>query len=160
MQPATTSPAGRPDAATVAIPRDTAAAAPTGPATTRATADRPLLPKPPAREPAGIEVDGIPDPPDLDVLEIRPRRRLPKARLLAGLLALAVFGATAYGWGGKAWLGSGIAQVAALEPSSDLIVDAEAQHGATNVLIAAGGSGRPPARPPSRWRTSRPGAAR
>jgi LCP family protein required for cell wall assembly len=130
-----------PDPATVALPRDTAVAAPTGTAATRATADRTPISSPPAREPAGIQVDGIPDAPDLDVLEIRPRRRLPKARVLAGLLALAVFGATAYGWAGKAWLGSGIAQVAALEPGSDLIVDADAQRGATNVLIAADATG-------------------
>ena len=116
VRPARTSPAAGPDAATVAIPRDTAVAAPTGPATARTAADRTPTPEPAGAGAGRIEADDLPDASDLDVLEIRPRRRLPKARMLAGLLALAVFGATAYGWGGKAWLGSGIAQVAALEP--------------------------------------------
>ena len=65
--------------------------------------------------------------------------------MLAGLLALAVFGATASGWAGKTWLNSGITRVAALDPSSDLIVDRDAQRGATNVLIAAGEPGSDPA---------------
>jgi LCP family protein required for cell wall assembly len=52
-----------------------------------------------------------------------------------------VFGAVAIGWAGKTWLNAAIPQVAALDPASDLIVDADAQRGATNVLIVSGEPG-------------------
>jgi len=57
--------------------------------------------------------------------------------VVAGLLTLAVFGAAATGWAGKTWLNSAIPAIAALDPESDVIVDADAQRRATNVLIVS-----------------------
>ncbi|HWM60465.1 MAG TPA: LCP family protein [Pseudonocardia sp.] len=59
-------------------------------------------------------------------------------RLLVAALAAAVLLATSVGWVTKSWLQSGIPTVAALDPSSDLIVDAAAQEGDRNVLLVAG----------------------
>ena len=64
---------------------------------------------------------------------------------MAGLLALAVFGAAATGWAGKSWLQAAIPQVAGLDRESDLIVDADAQRGAANVLMVTGTLGPEPA---------------
>jgi LCP family protein required for cell wall assembly len=69
-----------------------------------------------------------------------PPRRGPAvlaARLLAGAVALVVLAATAFGWGTKTWLGSGVRDAAALDPGSSAIVDAAAQAGDQNVLVVA-----------------------
>ena len=58
-------------------------------------------------------------------------------RLLAGALAVVVLGATAFGWGGKTWLGSAVRDAAALDPGSSAVVDAAAQSGDENVLVVA-----------------------
>lgn len=92
--------------------------------------------RPRTKDPTG------PDHPASDAgAAAQPGRRPTPFRALAALLALVVFGATAFGWAGKSWLGAGIPRVAALDRDSDLIVDAAAQQGAANVLIVATGSG-------------------
>jgi LCP family protein required for cell wall assembly len=69
-----------------------------------------------------------------------PPRRGPAVvagRLLAGALALAVLATTAFGWGTKTWLASGVRDAAALDPGSSAVVDAAAQAGDENVLVVA-----------------------
>ncbi len=76
------------------------------------------------------------------------RKRRTWLKLLVGALSLAIFGTTGFGWAAKGWLESGVTRVAALDPTSDLIVDAEAQAGDRNILIVAsaraGGSATTP----------------
>ncbi len=100
-----------------------------------------------------LDVDGQPVP------QRRLRRILPK--VLAATLSLAVLGATTLGWAAKGWLSSAIADVQALDPTSDLIVDADAQRGDQNLLILTTGAApvRRPAATPSPWRTGRTVAA-
>ncbi|MDN5858558.1 MAG: LCP family protein, partial [Pseudonocardia sp.] len=66
------------------------------------------------------------------------RLRLSPVRLVCVLLAVAVLGTAGCGFATRAWLGSAVSTVSALEEGSGAIVDGAAQHGATNVLIVAG----------------------
>ncbi|TQM39185.1 LCP family protein [Pseudonocardia cypriaca] len=71
-----------------------------------------------------------------------PPRRGPAViagRVLAGVMALAVLAATAFGWGTKTWLGSSVRNAAALDRGSSAVVDAAAQAGDQNVLVVATG---------------------
>jgi LCP family protein required for cell wall assembly len=67
----------------------------------------------------------------------RRKIRITPMRVVAAVLAVAVFATTAFGWGTKNWLGSSVRQVAALDSDSGAVVDAAAQRGDENVLLVA-----------------------
>ncbi|MDT7706483.1 MAG: hypothetical protein QOG20_2090 [Pseudonocardiales bacterium] len=74
-------------------------------------------------------------------------RRIPRPgvwKVLALALAVVVFGTTTVGWAAQSWLGSAVRNVAALDPGSGAIVDADAQQGAENVLVVATDLGSAP----------------
>ena len=128
-----------------ACPRDTAVAAPTGAAATRVTADRTPISSPPARgRRAGIQVDEHPP--------MRPTWTSWRSGPGGGCRRPGCWPACSpsrlrrdgLGWAGKAWLGSAIAQVAALEPGSDAIVDADAQRGRRERADRGGPNGARP----------------
>jgi len=70
-------------------------------------------------------------------LRNRPRRRpvLFTSKLLVALIAGLVFLVTAAGWSTTHWLDHQLRDVAALDPDSDAITDAEAQRGDENILL-------------------------
>ncbi|MCX6466717.1 MAG: LCP family protein, partial [Pseudonocardiales bacterium] len=76
---------------------------------------------------------------------VRTRTRPGIGLLLVGALALLLFAVTAFQYVAKARLDEAVVAVAALDPGSGAVVDAEAQAGSENVLIVGGSEpdGRP-----------------
>ncbi|UVS82450.1 LCP family protein [Actinokineospora sp. UTMC 2448] len=65
----------------------------------------------------------------------KPKKRGLFARVFAGTTAILVFTATGVGWGFLKHTGDSIDKVRALDPNSDAIQNAEAQHGDENFLL-------------------------